>query len=101
MKIKLLIIIGMIILIILSVTLTYLSRQMDVCSSSPQFLHNPQMNTIFDCLEFMYAYDPLEPDLRPSLLYDVGFFDLVLLEIILIVGGASGVILVITRRIRK
>lgn len=101
MKIRLLIIIVMIILIIISVTLTYFSRQMDVCTSSPQFLHNPQMNGILDCLEFMYTYDPSGPDLRPSLDYDISFIDLALLEIILIVSCASSMIGFITWKKRK
>jgi len=74
---------------------------MNVCSSSPEFLHNPQMNGILDCLEFMYNYDTSGPDMRPTLDYDFTFIDLVLLEIILIVGCASSAIIAITWKNRK
>ena len=101
MKIRLLIIAVMVILIITSITLTYFSRQMNVCSSSPEFLHNTRMNGVLDCLEFMSTYDPNMPDLRPSLTYDIGFFDLVFLEIISIVGGSYVILIFVNKRIRK
>jgi hypothetical protein len=101
MKTRLLIISIMITATIISVTFTYFSYQMNVCSSSPEFLHNPQMNSILDCLEFMYAYDPSMPDLRPTLDYDIAFIDLVFLEIILI-GSITCIILIfVSRRKRK
>jgi len=86
---------------ILSVTVTYVSYQMNVCKEDPAFMHNPQMNGIWDCLEYLANPDPNAPDLKPSIDYDAKFVDLALLEIILIAGGASCILFFTTRRMKK
>lgn len=86
---------------ILSVTFTCVSYQMNVCKGDPAFMHNPQMNGIWDCLEYLSNSDPTLPDLKPSIDYDSTFINIVILEIILIAGGASGILFFVTRRKRN
>ena len=86
---------------ILSVTVTYASYQMNVCKEDPAFMHNPHMNGIWDCLEYLANPDPNTPDLKPSIDYDVRFMDIVILEIILIASITSGILIFVTRRKRK
>ncbi len=101
MKPRLLIIILAIIVMILSVTVTYVSHQMNVCKEDPAFMHNPQMNGIWDCLEYLSNSDPTLPDLKPSIDYDARFIDIVILEIILIASITSGILIFVTRRKRN
>lgn len=101
MKTRLLIIILAIIAMIFSVTFTYISYQMNVCQIDPAFLHNPRMNGIMDCLEYLTNPDPTLPDLKPSIDYDARFVDIAILEIILIASGASCILFFTTRAIRK
>jgi len=101
MKPRLLIIILAIIVMILSVTVTYVSHQMNVCKEDPAFMHNPQMNGIWDCLEYLSNSDPTLPDLKPSIDYDSIFINIVILEIVLIAGGASCILFFVTRRNKK
>jgi len=101
MKTRLLIIILAIIVMILSVALTYISYQMNVCLGDPAFMHNPRMNGIEDCLEYLANPHPNAPDLKPSIDYYARFIDIVILEIILIASITSGILIFVTRRKRK
>ena len=100
MKTRLLIVILTIIVMIFSVTFTYVSYQMNVCHVDPAFLHNPRMNGIMDCLEYLSNPDPNAPDLKPSIDYDANFVDIAILEIILIAGGAC-ILFFTTGRMKK
>ena len=101
MKTRLLIIVIMIISITLSVTLTYFHYQMTVCQLTPSFIHDSKMNGILDCLMFLAYPNPNEPNLSPSITYDVTFANLAMLETMVIAGIASSIIIVITWRKRK
>jgi len=70
MKIRLLIIILAIIAMIFSVIFTYISYQMNVFQMDSGFLHNPRMNGVLDCLEYLSNPDPNLPDLKSSIDYD-------------------------------
>ncbi len=97
MKTRFLIIIGMIVLIIISVTLTELSHQMDLCEMSSSFYdHLPEMNML-ECLQFLSStdYD------KPSMIFDFTYSHLSLLETIVIVGVGSSLIIFLTWRKRK
>lgn len=87
----------MIISIIISVTLTELSHQMDLCEmSSRVYDHIPEMN-LSECLEFLSSndYD------KPSVIFDFTYDLLSTLETIVIVGVGSSMIIFITWRRRK
>lgn len=71
---------------------------MTVCQLTPSFIHDPRMNDILDCVIFLAYPDPNEPNLSPSISYDVRFVDLAILETIAITGVASSLIIVITWR---
>jgi hypothetical protein len=101
MKTRLLIIILAIIAMIFSVTFTYISYQMSVCHVDPAFFHNPRMNGVVNCLEYLTNPDPNLPDLKPSIDYDARLVDLAILEIILIAGGACCILFFTTRRMNK
>jgi len=97
MKSRLLIIIGMIIAITISVTLTELSHQIDLCEMSSDYFDNiPEMN-MSECLEFLS-----NPDLaKPSVTFDYTYSNLSMIETIVIVGVAASMIIVITWKNRK
>lgn len=101
MKTRFLIIFLTVITAIFSVTLTYISYQMNVCQMDPAFFHNPRMNGVWDCLEYLSNVDPNLPDLKPSIDYDARFVDIAILEIISIAGGASCILFFVSRRKRK
>lgn len=86
---------------IFSIALTYISYQMNVCQIDPAFLHNPRMNGVWNCLEYLANPDPNAPDLKPSIDYDTRFIDIVILEMILITGITSCILIFVTRRKRK
>lgn len=80
-----------------SVTFTYISYQMNMCQVDPAFFHNPRMNGVWDCLEYLANPDPNLPDLKPSIDYDARFVDIAILEIILIAGGACCILFFTTK----
>jgi len=97
MKTRLYIIIIMIISIIISVTLTELSHQMDLCEiTSDHFDNIPEMN-MSECLEFLSNSDLA----KPSITFDYTYSNLSMIETIVIVGVATSLIIFITWRRRK
>ena len=101
MNSRLYIIIGMIISIIISVTLTELSHQMDLCKMSSHFFdHIPEMNML-ECLQFLSSPDPYFPHAKPTIDYDFTYSNLSMIETIVIVGIAASLIIFITWRKRK
>ena len=93
MKTRLYIIIGMIISIIISVTLTELFNQMNLCEISSQFYDNiPEMN-MFECLQFLSSPDPYYPHGEPTICSDYTYNFLSMIETIVIVGVAASLII--------
>ena len=87
-----------IIAIIISVTATYAYYQMDLCQTSSLLYDNvPEMSNVLDCLRFLSGPDPFFPHGEPTIDYDLQFVELVLLEMVLIVGSASGVLVFASR----
>ena len=103
MKSRLLIIITtMTVVMVIFVTTTYLFYQMGLCETSSRFYDGiPEVNNVWECLQFLSNSDPYFPHGEPTIDYDIQFTDLVFLEIILIAGSASGIFICVSRRKRK
>jgi len=90
MKTKL--IISMIIgVVIISSTLGYLLYQDSLCKSSPAYLHNPQMNSIWDCLQFLSEPEPDVPKLANNFTLTVSnqSFDIDPVDILVKIDGKT------------